>query len=153
MSLFLSDRENQADVDYSGWGHRDVTLQRVLVTPFELQIATARYDVVPVHLRVLSEPPSVEPDAEHVVDVDLQVPSGRLVLHTVSDDWDAVPDMAVTPGLYRVRITYLPRTGPPPEGSDSDAPGDHFDYQVDLWLSPHPNDPAILVQGREVWAG
>lgn len=151
MSLFLSDRENHTDVDYSGWGHRDAELQRVLVAPFELQIATARYDVVPVRLRVLSAPPTVEPGAEHVVEVDLQVPSGRLVLHTASADWEAVIPME--PGGYRVRITYTPRAGPPSEVGYSDAPGDHFDYTVDLWLSPRPKDPATLVQGREVWAG
>ncbi|HMM96248.1 hypothetical protein [Phycicoccus sp.] len=153
MSLFLSDREHQTAIDEAGWRQPDVALRRVLVGPFDLQIATARYDVVPVQIRVLSGPPSVEAGAEHAVEVDLQVPSGKLVLETVTEDSKVVPDIPVTPGRYRVRITYMPRTEPPPEGSDSEAFGDHFDYGIDLWLSPRPNDPAVLVQGREVWAG
>lgn len=153
MSIFLSDRECQTDVDYSGWHDPDVNLRRALVTPFELQIATARYDVVPVHLRVLSGPPRLEPDAAHIVEADLQIPSGKLVLHTVDDDWDTVPDIPVLPGRYRVRITYLKKIGPPLDGADPDAPGDHLDYRIDLWLSPEPTDPETVIQGPEPWAG
>lgn len=153
MSIFLSDRERQTDVDYSGWHDADVSLRSALVTPFELQIATARYDVVPVHLRVLSGPPPLAPDAAHIAEADLQVPSGRLVLHTVIDDCDTVPDIPVMPGRYRVRITYLPRSGAPLERADADAPGDHLDYRIDLWPSPEPNDAETLIQGAAVWAG
>ena len=39
MSIFLSDRENHTDVDYSGWHRLDTKLGRVLVSPFDLQIA------------------------------------------------------------------------------------------------------------------
>lgn len=153
MSIFLSDRERQTDVDYSGWHDAEVNLRRALVTPFQLQIATARYDVVPVHLRVLSGPPRLEPDAAHIAEADLQIPSGKLVLHTVIDEWDSVPDIPVMPGRYRVRITYLPYSGTPLDGADADAPGDYLDYRIDLWLSPEPTDPETVIQGPELWAG
>src|SRR3954467_8173429 len=78
-----------------GWHHADVARRRILATPFELQIATARYDVVPVHLRILSEGLGPDLAADHVVEIDLQLPSGKLVLHTVADDWNEVPDIRV----------------------------------------------------------
>lgn len=99
MSLFLGDRENRSEVDYSGWHRADVAGRRVLGTVFELQIATARYDVVPVRLRLLNEAPLPNLAADHVVEDGLQVPSGKLVLDTVVDEWNEVSDIPVAPGL------------------------------------------------------
>jgi hypothetical protein len=120
--------------------------------PFELQIATARWDVVPVQLRVLSEAPTPRLSADHVVDVDLQLPSGKLVLYTVAEALAEATDIRVTPGRYRVRVTYQPRDEPAP-GADADTPGDHFDYLIDLWPVTEAAEPQTLVQGPEVWAG
>jgi hypothetical protein len=61
----------------------DVAKRRVL-----LQIATARYDIAPVLIRVVSEEPQPDLAADHVVDADLQVQSGNLVLLSVTDDWE-----------------------------------------------------------------
>jgi len=107
---------------------------------------------VPVRLRILDEAPPPNLAAGHVVGADLQVPSGKLVLHTVGDDWTEVPDIPVPPGRYRVRVTFQPR-GKPIPGTDADAPGDHFDYLIDLWPAAAAAEPETLVQGPEVWAG
>lgn len=152
MSLFLRDRESSSEVDYSGWHHPDVALRRVRVTPFELHIATARYDVVPVRLRVLAQSPLPDLAASHVVEADLRIPSGKLILHSVTDIWDEVPDIPVTPGRYRVRVTYQARDEQTP-GSDVNAPGDHFDYLIDLWSTRAAREPETIVNGPEVWAG
>jgi|SRR5215211_1730979 hypothetical protein len=77
MSLFLGDRENTSDEDCSGWHHNDVAKRRVLVAPFELQIATAQYDIVSVLIRVLSKEPQPDLAADHVV---ADEPLGNLVL-------------------------------------------------------------------------
>lgn len=151
MSLFLSDRDRVSDVDYSAWQHPDVALRRVLATAYELQVGTARYDVVPLRVRLLDAAPAVE-EATHVVEADLQLPSGVLVVHSVAEAWERAPRVPVDPGRHRVRISYLARTAPAP-GADAAAPGDHLDYLVDLWPVTRAHPPQTITQGPEVWAG
>jgi hypothetical protein len=152
MSLFLRDKEQVSDVDYGAWSDPEVDLRRVLASPYELQVATARYDVVPVVVRVLSEPPALAQTSLHVVECDLQIPSGVLLVHSVADDDDDIAKINVRPGRHRVRVSYLPRTVPAP-GSDDEAPGDQLDYQFDLWPTVDEEAPLTRVQGEEIWAG
>lgn len=150
MSLFLGDAgADAAETDYSAWTTDEVEALRILAAPHELQIATARDDRVPVRLRVLSAPLALEPGASHVAEVDLSVPSGRVLLRTVDDD-DL--EVAVQLGLHRVRVTYLPRTTPLPQ-SNEDQAGDHYEYLVELWPVSQPTPSAVIVQGPRVWAG
>ena len=51
-SVFLSDDEATSEVDYGAWQEPVTQLRRVLVSPFELQVTTARYDTVPFIVRV-----------------------------------------------------------------------------------------------------
>ena len=82
--------------------------------------------------------PVADPDgAEHAAEADLGLPSGDLAICGAADDPGEGQHVRVAAGSYRVRVSYRP-SGPPPEGSDQSEPGDHFLYQVDLWLRPVP---------------
>jgi hypothetical protein len=153
MSIFLADMDEPDDNDYD-WHDEAINLQRVCPgeAPYELQIAVARYDVVPVRLRVVSQRPEPDLTASHVVENDLLLPSGNLTLHGVDDVPVCEPTLRVTPSRYRVRITYLPRTDPLPE-SAPEEPGDHYDYLIDLWPTGERAATDTLVQGPRVWAG
>ena len=143
----------KTSTDYGRLHDPDVDLRRVLDGRVQLQITTARLDIVPVHLRVLDDAPDVEAGAVHVVEVDLEIPSGELAMYTSSDtDFSTIPTIAVTSGRQRVRVTYRPR-GHPLTGSHPDEEGEHLDYLVDLWFSAEANDPVTLTQGPQLWAG
>lgn len=150
-SVFLSDEEATSEVDYGAWHDEATKLRRVLVTPFELQVGTARYDVVPFTVRVWDSIPAPSTDAAHVIEADLQLPSGVAVIHSAVDEYATAPRITLQPGRYRVRVSYIARSTPLPE-SNPDEPGDHFDYVADFWASSSPQDPLTLVQGETVWA-
>lgn len=153
MSLFLADMDESDDNDYD-WGDDAIDLQRVCPgdAPYELQIAVARYDIVPVRLQVVSQRPEPDLTASHIVESDLLVPSGNLALHGVDDAPVSEPTVRVSPGRYRVRITYLPRPDPLPESNPEES-GDHYDHLIDLWPSGQAAAANTLVQGPRVWAG
>lgn len=150
-SVFLSDDEATSEVDYGAWQEPVTQLRRVLVSPFELQVTTARYDTVPFMVRVWDSNPAQAQNASHVIEADLQIPSGVLVIHGAVEEYSAAPRIAVPAGRYRVRVSYVPRSDPLPESSPDEL-GDHYDYIADLWPSSSPQEPVTLVQGDAVWA-
>lgn len=153
LSFFLADMDEPDDNDYD-WHNMAIDLQRVCPgeAPYELQIAAARYDVIPVRLKVFSQRPEPDLTASHIVETDLLLPSGNLTLHGVDDVPVSEPTLRVTPGRYRVRITYLPGADPLSE-SNPNEPGAHYNYVVDLWPSNEPAVTKTVIQGPRVWAG
>jgi len=148
MSLFVSDADTDSDVDYGAWSDSDTDLRRVLVSPYELQIATARYDSVQVRLVVHDRRPAPNLTATHVVESDLETPSGRLALSTVTG---RCAEVEVRGDRQRVRITYE-NSGAAPD-SNPDEPGDHYLYLIESWPVEMPQTPETVVQGPQVWAG
>ncbi|GAA3779530.1 hypothetical protein GCM10022225_79660 [Plantactinospora mayteni] len=115
-------------------------------------MGTAREDLVETVLAVRSSPPQLTANAEHVVvEADLDVPTG--VASIVGCTQPPKPEYAliVTPGRYRVRVSYVPSA--PPAGSNPDIPGDYLSYQIDIWPATAPSALTVARQGPTPWAG
>jgi hypothetical protein len=137
----------------AGWTEDAVYGHRIGVDPYSLAIGRARRDIVEVSLRVHPFAPAADLNgAEHAVEADLGLPSGDLAVCGVADEPGEEQHARVAAGSYRVRVSYRP-SGPPPEGSNQSEPGDHFRYQVDLWLTARATTLAVLKQGPRLWAG
>ncbi|MFC4068901.1 hypothetical protein [Actinoplanes subglobosus] len=117
-----------------------------------IAVQTARFDHVLVTLTIRETPPPDTPfdGFDHVVEADILLPHGRLVVY---GDWrpeDAEP-ITVAPGRYRVRVAYAP-TDQRPAKYDEDGPGDHLEYQLTLWPAPAESGVRVLKQGGSPWA-
>lgn len=125
---------------------------RIGAEPGGLAIATARSDLVESSVELLPSPPAVLADAEHVVEADLPVPSGRLVISGPADYPSQEKYFSVLPGLYRARVSYVP-AGPPAVDWNDHEYGEHYRYVVELWPAPEESDVEVLRQGAAVWDG
>lgn len=76
---------------------------------------TARSDLVESSVTLTPGPPPVLVAAEHVVEADLPVPSGKLVISGPADYPSQERFFSVLPGLYRARVSYVP-AGPCGDG-------------------------------------
>jgi hypothetical protein len=140
------------DLPAAGWTSEAVYIHRIAVEPHSLAVGTARWDRVGAELRLHpAELPTLVEDAEHVVEADLDVPNGDLVVYGPADDPGQELHISIAQGRYRVRVSYLP-SGPPAEANESEY-GDYFIYQVDLWPTSKPAPLAVLKQGPDPWAG
>nr|BFE59402.1 hypothetical protein GCM10020063_039280 [Dactylosporangium thailandense] len=134
-----------------GWTHDAVQVHRIGLEPHSISVGTAREDLVATVLAVHTSPPQLIADAEHVVEADLDVPTG--VASIVGCTQPGAPEHAltVTPGRYRARVSYVPSA--PPAGSDPEEPGDYLSYQIDIWPGTDPSPLTVLRQGPSPWAG
>ena len=116
-------------------------------------VGTARYDYVPVVLELLNNPPqdSSFEDADHVVEADLDLPSGKLAIHGGTQLPSEVEPLHLEPGRYRLRVSYV-QTDYQPSGSNDDLPGDYLEYQITMWPIEVPSEVRVLRQGHHPWA-
>ncbi len=135
-----------------GWTDEAVSAHRVAVEPSSLSVATARSDWVEVDVSVGVAAPPVRPDASHVVEADLDVPGGEATLAGPADYARQEHRIAVPPGRYRVRVSYV-ESGPPAAEWHDHEFGEHFRYVLDLWPSAEAAPVAVLRQGAGVWDG
>jgi hypothetical protein len=133
--FYLQDAATSAptvrDPSAAGWG--------VAATAHRIAVSTARNDLVETILRRHPGPPPLVTEAEHIVEADLEVPTGVLAIHGRTEPGN---DLPVPPGRYRVRVSYQPSD--PPPGADLDVSGAHFSYVVEMWPSPDPAPLAVV---------
>ena len=127
-------------------------VHRIGAEPGGLAIATARSDVVESSVTLLPSAPPLVVAAEHVVEADLPVPSGRLVISGPSDYPSQAKFFSVLPGLYRARVSYVP-AGPPSVTWNEHEFGEHYRYVVELWPETEKSEVEVLRQGAAVWDG
>ena len=68
-------------------------------------ISTARNVDVPVTVSISADAPDVLPEADSIVEADLECTSGRLVVMGCTDYYPDARRLEVPPGWYRVRST------------------------------------------------
>ncbi|MER6792727.1 hypothetical protein [Amycolatopsis mediterranei] len=136
----------------SGWTSEAVESHRIGAEPAGIAIATARSDLVESSVTLAPSAPALSPAAEHVVEADLPVPSGRLVISGPADYPSQEKYFSVLPGLYRARVSYVP-AGPPSVDWNDHEYGEHYRYVVELWPVEEQSDVEVLRQGATVWDG
>jgi len=112
---------------------------RVYPAPGSLGILAAKNWFVPVAIEVAHVPPEIDDAAwDHIVEVTLALPSGRLVLAGGPAPGRDQPPVELSPGTWRALILMgnLDRTA-------VDAEGDDY-YKVVLW----PGDGPLIVRKR-----
>ncbi|KDN19947.1 hypothetical protein [Amycolatopsis rifamycinica] len=148
----FSIRDSASRLDGSGWTPVAVEFHRIGAEPGGIAIATARSDVVESSVELLPSPPPVDSSAEHVVEADLPVPSGRLVISGPADYPSQEKFFSVLPGLYRARVSYVPAAAPSVTWNEHEY-GEHYRYVVELWPVAGRSDVEVLRQGAAVWDG
>lgn len=129
FQFYLQDEQSSGDLS-DHWTHE--ALQRLLaVGPGVIGVGTVRNMEVPVVVEVIEAEPEVDAEAwDHVVECELDVPSGRVVIVGCTDYFPGAARFDVKPGSYRARISY----GSLNELSDDGLDGDDR-YRVQLWLA------------------
>ncbi|WP_326569728.1 hypothetical protein VSH64_01335 [Amycolatopsis rhabdoformis] len=135
-----------------GWSDEAVSSHRIAVEPSSLAVATARSDLVEVDVAVHAGAPALDAGAEHAVEADLAVPSGQLTIAGPADYPGQEHVVALTPGTYRVRVSYV-ESEPPATTWNEHEFGEHYRYAVDLWPSAAPAPVAVVRAGAGVWDG
>lgn len=138
------------DLPPAGWTEEAVQIHRIEIELHSIAVGTARDDIVESLITVHPSAPAIEPIAEHIVEADLDAPTGRLTMSSPGVDPADGPSMTVPPGLLRVRVSYVPSELPPADANG--GPGDHFLYQIDLWPTTRSRELVVLKQGPDPWA-
>lgn len=148
----FSVRDSGARLTGRGWTAEAVESHRIGAEPSGIAIATARSDLVESSVTLAPSAPALVPGAEHVVEADLPVPSGKLVISGPADYPSQEKFFSVLPGLYRARVSYVP-AGPPAADWNDHEYGEHYRYVVELWPVEAESGVAVLRQGASVWDG
>lgn len=136
----------------AGWTDDAVHVHRIGVEPHSISVGTARDDLVESLIEVHGSAPMLDSAAEHIVEVDLDVPNGQLAMSSPGIDPADGPSMKVPAGLLRARVSYVP-AGPPTTETTNGGPGDHFLYRIDVWPADAADGLVVIRQGPIPWAG
>jgi hypothetical protein len=134
-----------------GWTPEALEEHRIGVEPYSIAVGTARNDRVEVTVQFHSEAP--EPDlatAEHVVEADLDLPTGDLSVYGPADEAGTETHFSTRAGRYRVRVSYVP-SDPPAAGVDESETGRHFRYRIDFWPSAEEREVTVVKRGSDRW--
>jgi hypothetical protein len=94
-----------------------------------------------MQFRLLAEAPSLRSDADHVVEFDLALPSGRLILE--GSGGSGKEEIQVPSGAYRARLSGQDfEAAAAWQYDDSGDPADC--YTLELWPSDVPGEPIEL---------
>ena len=139
FQFYLQDESAKGDLSDS-WGPEAVD-RLLAVAPGAVGVGTVRNMAVPVSVEVLDAEP--ENDAEswdHVTECGLAVPTGRIVIAGCTDYFPDATRIEVSPGPYRIRISYGSLNSLSVDGLSGN---DH--YRVQLWPGPTV-EPRVLKQ-------
>jgi hypothetical protein len=132
-----------------GWTDEAVRLHRIGLEPHSISIGAARSGFVETTLTIHETAPVLVPEAEHVVEADLDVVTGAVLVVGCTAPRDTAQALEVEPARYRVRVSYIPAD---PPAADPDVEGDHFSYLIDMWPSRKTEPVTVIRQGPYPWA-
>ena len=148
FQFYLQDDDVKFGDMSDAWTEDAVQRLRIALVPHAIGVGTARNHTVPVDIEVLGDEPSINTEAwEHVVEADLAVQTGRIVVAGCTDSFPDAVRINVAPGLHRVRVLYGDRQ------PSTDSLGDLLRYRVELWTVLSPSPTCVLKQGPVPWAG
>jgi hypothetical protein len=113
----------------------EATARMLAIAPGTIGVGTARNMDVPVAVEIRDQEPGDDfPEWDHVVEASLDVASGQIVVAGCSDYFPNAMRIAVSPGSYRVRVSY----GALDTLSEDGLSGDD-QYRVQLWPASSAN--------------
>ena len=122
-------QDEPADGNLSEAWTEEATDRLLAVAPGTVGIGTVRNMDVPVAVQILEgEPDDDSSEWDHVVEASLDVASGRIVIAGCTDYFPDAKRIEVSPGSYRVRVSYGALDTLSANGLDGD---DH--YRLQLW--------------------
>ena len=148
---WMAEHAMDPDLPPAGWTEEAVQIHRIGVEPHSISVGTARDDMVESSITVHPSAPTAEPTAEHIVEADLDAPTGQLTVSSPGVDPADGPNLTIPTGLLRARVSYVPCE--PPAVETNGDPGLHFLYQIDLWPAQQAHGLVVLKQGPSPWAG
>lgn len=148
---WMAEHAIDPDLPPAGWTEEAVHIHRVGVEPHSISVGTARDDMVDALINVHASAPTTDPSAEHIVETDLDTPTGKISMSSPGVDPADGPNLTVPAGLLRARVSYVPCE--PPAVETNGGPGEHFLYQIDLWPARQARGLVVLKQGPSPWAG
>lgn len=107
-------------------------------------VNTARNVDVPVVVIVSAESPDLLPEADSIVEGDLECKPGRLVVMGCTDYFPDATRLSVPPDWYRVRATASGLNTVREQWLDADD-----EYRIDVWPSP---PTGVRVVKQHTWA-
>ncbi|MFJ8364591.1 hypothetical protein [Streptomyces sp. NPDC093984] len=148
---WMAEHAMDPELPPAGWTDEAVHVHRIGVEPHSISVGTARDDMVESLITVHVSAPLIELTAVHIVEVDLDAPTGQLAVSSPGVHPEDGPGMTVPAGLLRARVSYVPSD--PPAVDTNGGPGDHFLYRIDLWPADQARGLVVLKQGPNPWAG
>jgi hypothetical protein len=95
------------DLALAGWTTEAVYVHRIGVEPHSLPAGTAREDTMETTLCAHpAEPRAGMEDAEHVVEADIDLPNGDVVIYGIGDDPGRVPHISVAKAATGARVLH-----------------------------------------------
>jgi hypothetical protein len=137
--FYIQDEAATGDLSES-WGE-EATARLLAEAPGAIGIGTARNMDVPVAVEIHDKEPDDDSSAwDHVIEAQLDVASGRIVVAGRTDYFPDAKCVNIPPGTYRARVSYGALGSVSEDGLTGD---DH--YRVQLWLGP-PTPVRVLKQ-------
>jgi len=103
--FYLQDQNASGDLS-DAWTDQAVA-DLVALAPGTIGVGTVRNMFVPVRVQVSPNPPPIDLEPwDHVVECDIDVPTGQLVIAGCTDYLPDAARIKVEPGHYRARINY-----------------------------------------------
>lgn len=148
--VWMQDQGSDSEQPAAGWTDEAVMIHRIGLEPHSIAVGTARDDLVEAKITVHVSAPELESAAVHIVEADLDAPTGQLTVSSPGVDPADGPSVAVPAGRLRTRVSYIPSE--PPAIDTNGGPGDHFLYQIDLWPTGQARALVVIKQGPSPWA-
>jgi hypothetical protein len=141
FQFYIQDEAANGDLSES-W-NEEATARLLAVAPGTIGIGTVRDMDVPVAVEIHEQEPNDDrSDWDHVVEAELNVTSGRIVLAGCTDYFPDAKRVQVQVGSYRARVSY----GKLQTLSEDGVSGEDH-YRVQLWLGPPM--PVRVVKQRQ----
>ena len=122
-------QDESANGDLSDAWDPEAMANCVALAPGTVGIGTVRNMDVPVTVEVSATEPSLNLDSwDHVVECDIEVPSGKVVVAGCTDYFPDAARISLEPGQYRARVSFGGLSSLSADGLQGD---DH--YRVELW--------------------
>lgn len=125
-------QDEAANEDFGVLWTEEAVERLLAVAQFSVGIGTARNMTVPVALSIHAEAPAEDfGEWEMVNDCSITVRSNRIIIAGCTDYLPDAARIPITPGTYRVRVSYCGLDSLNEDGLE----GDDF-YRVQLWPAP-----------------